>query len=290
MNLIVVDMELIHSNQSVTASGEMLLTQQNSLVSLTKRDEPTFVAEIRQKYGSLDGVLERLPFDKVSAVGNDVKMALTANVPSFVRLDRTFGKGSSKRWLFVHIKSLLLVFGIDSKKMDNIQIVELAEIITARYPWLKLTEFMLFEAYFMSGQYGRFFGENSYFLVLTQGILKFLEERNQIYARLDREAAEIKAANQVPGITWEEFCRSKGIVGEPPPPGHLSGQRLLEDKRNKEQIHIQQVLISARGVIAMKNQLSKDDYGAMCYAFRKRYGSSPEKYIATHEEKSVSTE
>ena len=283
-------MELIHNNQSVTASGEMLLTQQNSLVSLTKSDEPTFVAEIRQKYGSLDGVMERLSFGKVSAVGNDVKMALTANVPSFVRLDRTFGKGSARRWLFEHIKSLLLVFGIDSDKMDNIQIVELADTITARYPWLKLTEFMLFECYFKAGQYGRFYGENSYFLVITEGLIKFLQERNQLYAMLEREEAEAKAMDKKPGITWEEYCRSKGVVGEPPPPGHLSGNRLLEDKLNKEQMLIKQTIESAKGVIAMKDNLSEDDYGAMRYAFRKRYGSYPEKYLATHEERSVSTE
>ncbi len=283
-------MELIHNNQSVTASGEMQLKQQNSLVSLTKSDEPTFVAEILQKYGSLDGVMERLSFDKVSIVGNDVRMALTANVPSFVRLDRTFGKGSARRWLFEHLKSLFLVFSIASDKMDNIQIVELADTITARFPWLKLTEFMLFECYFKSGKYGRFYGENSYFLVITEALTKFLQERNQLYAMLEREEAEAKAAHDVPGITWEEHCRSKGVVGEPPPPGHLSGKRLLEDKRNKEQMLIQQTIESAKGVIAMKDKLSKDNYGAMRYGFRKRYGSYPEKYLATHEEKSVSAE
>ena len=53
---------------------------------------------------------------------------------------------------------------------------------------------------------------------------------------------------------------------------------------------IKQTIKSAKGVIAMKDKLSKDDYGAMRYAFRKRYGSNPEKYLATHEKKSVSAE
>ena len=182
------------------------------------------------------------------------------------------------------------MFSIDSSKMDDLQIVELVNTITARCPWLTLTEFMLFECYFKAGKYGRFYGENSYFLVITEGLSKFLQERNQLYAIIEREEAEAKAAHDVPGITWEEHCRSKGVVGEPPPPGHLSGKRLLEDKRNKEQMLIQQTIESAKGVIAMKDKLSKDNYGAMRYGFRKRYGSYPEKYLATHEEKSVSAE
>ena len=149
---------------------------------------------------------------------------------------------------------------------------------------------MLFEAYFLTGQYGRFYGDNSYFLVVTEGVLKFLEERNRLYDRIEREANEAKLAAQKPGITWEEYCHSKGIVGTPPPPGHLTYNRMLEDKRNKEQLLIQEALKSARGVIAMKAKLSNDDYGAMCYAYKKRYGCSPERFIKDHENNSESSE
>ena len=126
---------------------------------------------------------------------------------------------------------------IDSDKMSDPQIAELADIIAARYPWLKLTEFMLFEFYFIAGQYGRFYGESSYFLTITQGLLKFLEERKLLYAVIEREAEEAKLPRREVGISWEEHCRSMGIVGKPPQPGHLC--RLLNELSYATREHLQ---------------------------------------------------
>ena len=230
-------MEIIKKNRLVPVSCKMQLQQQSSPVSSITSEELIYVDEIRKKYGSYDGVLKRLSFKKIGAIGREPGRAITANVPSFIRLDKTFGRGAAKRWLFEHLKSLLLHMSIDSDKMSDPQIAELADIIAARYPWLKLTEFMLFEFYFIAGQYGRFYGESSYFLTITQGLLKFLEERKLLYAVIEREAEEAKLPRREVGISWEEHCRSMGIVGKPPQPGHLC--RLLNELSYATREHLQ---------------------------------------------------
>ena len=107
----------------------------------------TYVTEYRKKYGTFEKLMSRTSFEKVPVLSVDFRKLLDAkDVPSLVRLDQTFGVGSSQTWLFTHLKQLLVICGITKEKMDEKQIEALANVIIGNFPSMKLTEFMLFES------------------------------------------------------------------------------------------------------------------------------------------------
>ncbi len=87
---------------------------------------------------TLDGVSKSLPFSDIGEVSINLVSALTADVPTFVRLNKTFGENASKKWLYLHLKNLLIRFLVDHEKMADSQIDFLANIIVSNHPTMKL--------------------------------------------------------------------------------------------------------------------------------------------------------
>lgn len=135
-------------------------------------------------------------------------MFLTNDVPSFVRLNETFPdteKGASVAWLFSHIKNLVVASGISPDNLANEQIDILADIIVGNYPSMKLTEFMLFESYFLGGKYQEFYGEASYIMAITKSLNKFRQDLNLIYAQIEREKQQSVLQDRKPDVSCEEY-------------------------------------------------------------------------------------
>ena len=68
---------------------------------------------------------------------------------------------------------------------------------------------------FKAGKYGRFYGGDSYALVVTEAMSQFMVERENYYAEIERERTEKKIAESKKGaITFEEYKRMKAEKGE----------------------------------------------------------------------------
>lgn len=117
-----------------------------------------------------------MSFSQLGKLAADTTSALTSDVPTFIRLNQTFGSLASQTWICSHLKNLLSHFLVDEKKISEEQIEFLANVIVNNYPSMKLTEFMLFESYFLQGKYKDFYGETSYILAITSSLQAFKKD------------------------------------------------------------------------------------------------------------------
>lgn len=135
--------------------------------------------------------------------------------PTLVRIDLTYGKGSSANWLYNILQGMFVFLGVTDEKFSKEQIYNLACNIYANYKTLKVVEIMLFVSRFESGKYGKFYGDASYALTVGDALNKFMIEREHYYAVIERERAEKKAMESNKGaITYEEYKRLKAEKGE----------------------------------------------------------------------------
>lgn len=110
---------------------------------------------------------------------------------------------------------MFLFLGVNTERFGKEQIYNLACNIYANYKTLKVVEFLLFVTRFEGGRYGRFYGGDSYSLVVTEALNKFMVEREHYYADIERMRAE-KAIEErkKDAITFEEYKRMKDAHGE----------------------------------------------------------------------------
>lgn len=110
---------------------------------------------------------------------------------------------------------MFIFLGVTNEKFSKEQVYNLACNIYANYKTLKVVEFLLFVTRFEGGKYGRFYGGDSYALVVTEAINKFMVEREHYYADVERIRAEKKIEeSKKDTITFEEFKRMKEQSGE----------------------------------------------------------------------------
>lgn len=135
--------------------------------------------------------------------------------PSLVRLDIVYGRGSAANWLFGILQGMFVFLGVTNDKFSKEQIYNLAQNIASNYKTLKVAEVMLFVSRFESGKYGRFYGDTSYALVVSESINQFMVEREHYYADIEREQAKAKIAKEKVGtITFDEYKKLKQSRGE----------------------------------------------------------------------------
>lgn len=78
-----------------------------------------------------------------------------------------------------------------------------------------IAEFLLFVSRFEAGRYGKFYGDTSYALTVTDALNKFLVERKSTYADIEREKhdKELEKSN-IGTVTFWEYKRMKEDRGE----------------------------------------------------------------------------
>lgn len=239
----------------------------------------------QQKYGSIAGVCKELSFNDLGALAADKSAALTSDVPTFVRLNQTFGEHSSTAWLYSHLKNLLARFLVGEMKIADEQIDFLADIIVNNHPTMKLTEFMLFENYFLGGKYEEFYGESSYIFAITRSLQKFKKDLNVIYQQIERDKERNREIVTTPGVTWEEYCKQKGMEGKPYPGSIKAAPVKIQCVINRpaKLTEVQVGCNSAHAVLDNIYKLDKQGVTQLHSCFRKRYGSCPEEYLKEHE-------
>lgn len=239
----------------------------------------------QQKYGSLTGICKDLSFNDLGSLAADTSAALTSDVPTFVRLNQTFGEHASTAWLYSHLKNLLARFLVGEFKIADTQIDFLADIIVNNHPTMKLTEFMLFENYFLGGRYEEFYGESSYILAITRSLQKFKKDLNVIYQQIERDKERNKEADTTPGVSWEEYCKANGMEGKPFP-GSIKPEPIKVKRVIKKQTKLTEIQVgcnSAHAVLENIYKMDKNGVAQLRDCFRKRYGCWPEEYLELYE-------
>jgi hypothetical protein len=185
----------------------------NSQTALATK--PTFVTEITTRYGSFIQLSNKFSYANKGMFVQDAAACFRRESPTFVRIDLTYGKGSSANWMYNILQGMFVFLGVTNDKFSKEQIYNLACNIYANYKTLKVVEFLLFVTRFEAGKYGRFYGDTSYALVVGDALNQFMIEREHYYADIERERAEKKISESKKGaITFEEYKRMKAEKGE----------------------------------------------------------------------------
>jgi hypothetical protein len=76
-------------------------------------------------------------------------------------------------------------------KITNEQLKDIAMLLASSYAYVKVSEFLLFFAWFKQGRYGKFYG-NVDPMVITTAFREFMEDRGRKYAEIENILAERK--------------------------------------------------------------------------------------------------
>ena len=209
----------MEEKQSPTRLGELLQKQthsaSNSQTALTVNNKPTFVTEITTRYGSFVQLSNKFSYANKNAFVQDTMACFRRDSPTFVRIDITYGKGSSANWIYNILQGMFVFLGVTNDKFSKEQVYNLACNIYANYKTLKVVEFLLFVTRFEGGKYGRFYGGDSYALVVTEALNKFMVEREHYYADIERMRNDKRIEeSKKDTITFEEYKRMKEADGE----------------------------------------------------------------------------
>ena len=195
-----------------------LLKKQTSLARNSQTElanKPTFVTEITTRYGSFTQLSNKFSYANKNAFVQDTLACFRRDSPTFVRIDITYGKGSSANWLYNILQGMFVFLGVTNDRFSKEQVYNLACNIYANYKTLKVVEFLLFVTRFEGGKYGRFYGGDSYALVVTEALNKFLVEREHYYADIERMRNDKRIEeSKKDTITFEEYKRMKEANGE----------------------------------------------------------------------------
>lgn len=192
--------------------------KQTSLVRNSENalaNQPSFVKEILTRYGSFTQLSNKFSYaNKNNFIANPVD-CFRRDSPTLVRLDITYGKGSAASWLYDLLQGMFLFLGVNLEKFGKEQMYNLACTIAANYKTLKVAEFLLFVSRFEAGKYGRFYGDTSYAITVTDALNTFESERKYYFSEIEREMNEKKIAESKKGaISFEEYKRMRESKGE----------------------------------------------------------------------------
>ena len=171
--------------------------------------------EITQTYGSFINLCNKFSYaNKNEFVANPIE-CFRRESPSFVRIDVTYGKGSAANWLYNILQGMFVFLGVTDDKFSKEQIYNLAKTIYANYKTLMVVEFLLFVSRFEAGKYGRFYGDTSYALTVTDALNKFMDERGRYLADIESMQRRINNERSMHNaISFEEYKRNKELRGE----------------------------------------------------------------------------
>jgi hypothetical protein len=135
--------------------------------------------------------------------------------PTLVRIDITYGDEASATWLYDVLQGMFLFLGVNNDKFKKEQVYDLARTITSQFKTLKVAEVLLFVSRFKAGKYGRFYGGDSYALIVTEAMNQFMVERENYYAEIERERTDkIIEESKKGAISFEEYKRMRESNGE----------------------------------------------------------------------------
>ena len=191
---------------------------QTSLVKSSTQDlatKPSWANEIVQRYGGFQQFSNRFSYARMNDIVKNPIECFRRDSPSLVRVDITYGDEASATWLYDVLQGMFLFLGVNNDKFKKEQVYDLARTITSQFKTLKVAEILLFVSRFKAGKYGRFYGGDSYALVVTEAMNQFMAERENYYAEIERERTEKKIAeSKKDTMSFDEYKKMKEANGE----------------------------------------------------------------------------
>ena len=114
------------------------------------------------------------------------------NAPTLATMRKAFGDDKTEGWITCQLKELSEFAGCQDK-ITIPQMVTLAQIIAATYPYIKATEFMLFCWQMKSGKYGKFYGTVDP-MVIASALRTFDIERRDDLVRIENQRCKVQQA------------------------------------------------------------------------------------------------
>ena len=176
---------------------------------LQSLSQSSSVIALRQKYGTAENFLVRCNPSFQSYYTDKPLMAFKHDAPTLGLIRTTFGQDAPASWLVSELKSVSEFCGC-KEKFTKEQLRETSIIISTAYPWLKVTELLLFFGWFKLGRYGKFYGCLDP-MVITTALQDFLQERNIYLAKIDQQERERKEEEdrKIPRCTYAEWLENK---------------------------------------------------------------------------------
>lgn len=162
-------------------------------------------------YGTAESLMKDFIPDNQALFARDATKSLEGDCPTIADMRRVWSEKYAEAWLSNQLRDLSEYAG-PKEKLTFYQLEDATRMIISEFYYFKLSEFMLFFAYFKGGRYGRFYGGVDP-LVITEALHKFKKWRNStldyIAEEKRRKEIEQKPARDPECITREEWLRYK---------------------------------------------------------------------------------
>lgn len=188
-----------------------------SLPTISAKNSPTWVAEIKAKYGNSIQFLATFNPDQQISYCKHVDRCFIGSAPSIGRVAYTYSQDVAESWLAIQIRDLSEYAGArDKLRTDQIDII--SSVILNEYSYLKVTELMYFFYLWKAGRFGKFYGVIDP-IVITESLIEFRKIRavklGEIEAREKEEAIkreyeerqEMERRGELVGIEYFELLK-----------------------------------------------------------------------------------
>lgn len=188
------------------AITEKLPDGKNSSAWLKKQQE---VADMTARYGNAEKFLNTFKPDMQVMAARYTERAYFGTAPMLETVCLGYGELVVMVFICALLEDINLFVGVKEKMPVNRQ-RELSRLVLAEYPYLKVTELLLFFHRLKCGRYGRFYGMVDA-LTVTSALMQFMGERlaetNRYKAARKKEEKPENVSSG--GITYEEYLQLK---------------------------------------------------------------------------------
>lgn len=163
--------------------------------------------QLISRFGDRNAFLTKCSPSVQTAFARNPKVCYFGNYPTLADINMAYGNTMAAQWLIPQLYDLSQFSGANN--ITASQLEELARIIATEYPWLKVTELLLFFYKFKTGRYGKFYGAVDP-LVITTAIREFVIDRRDAYTQHELEERQRKAEEDRRNTcSREEWLRMK---------------------------------------------------------------------------------
>lgn len=168
------------------------------------------VADMQARYGNAEKFLNTFNPDMQVLAARFAERAYLGTAPSLEAVGLGYGEQTVIVWCCIQLENINLFAGV-KEKMPVSRQRELSRLLLAEYPYLKVTELLLFFHRLKCGRYGRFYGMVDA-LFITSALMQFMDERHtetKRYVAARKKEKEMPVENTSAGITYEEYLLLK---------------------------------------------------------------------------------
>lgn len=164
---------------------------------------------MKKTYGGFQKLSNTFSYLRKNEITANTLECFRRESPTLARIDLAYGKGSSASWLFGVLQGMFMFLGVTDDKFSKEQIYNLSCNIYTNYKTLKIAEILVFISRFEAGRYGKFYGESSYALTVTNALNQFEYERIRFYDIIENQETDKKIEqSKQEAISFEEYKRT----------------------------------------------------------------------------------